>query len=87
MMNSEQGNYYLCFGRPNQIRLLNGEQHGKRKYRHSGGVRTVVLLAIFGVLGVMNGVIGNGWERDFVLLRRVPTLLPILLPFPLAAWT
>jgi len=86
MMNSEQGNYYLCFGRPNQIRLLNGEQHGKRKYRQSGGVRTVVLLAIFGVLGVMNGVIGNGWERDFVLLRRVTTLLP-LLPFPLAAWT
>jgi len=58
-----------------------------RKAKVRVRVRTVVLLAIFGVLGVMNGVIGNGWERDFVLLRRVPTLLPILLPFPLAAWT
>ena len=57
-----------------------------RKAKVRVRVRTVVLLAIFGVLGVMNGVIGNGWERDFVLLRRVTTLLP-LLPFPLAAWT
>ena len=51
------------------------------------GVHTVS-LGIFRVLGVMNSVIGNGWERDFMLVRRVPSLL---LPLPLAvtsaAWT
>lgn len=42
------------------------------------GRDVTVLLGSFGVVGVMDGVVRNGWERDFVLLLgRVAAVLPV----------
>jgi hypothetical protein len=42
-----------------------------------GWVQHTVLLGRLGVIGVVDGVIGYGWERDFMLLGRRSFLLPI----------
>lgn len=58
-------------------RSINEEDRGAWEW----GQDVTVLLGSFGVVGVMDGVVRNGWERDLVLLGR-----PFPLPVATAAW-